>query len=120
MIRLAILSVPIVFLFGNCQKENKDAKVIYEIRETSNDVPNYNITYTADKSGTSSTINSSSDQWTSASLVLSKGQFVSLTLDCAAPHFDFTIDIFVDGALWKETQMSNPTSSTALSGNIGN
>jgi hypothetical protein len=120
MLRLAIFSVFILVFFGNCHKESTDLKVTYKIRETSNDIPSYNISYTSDKSGNTSNISSSLDVWDSSTLLLKKGQFISLTLDCSAPNYDFTLDIIVDGGIWKEAQLDSPNSSITVSGTIGN
>jgi hypothetical protein len=120
MIRLVTLSFFILFLFGNCAKQNKEMKVTYTVRETSASTPQFTISYISDKSGTSSSVNSSAENWSSAILILEKGEFVSITVDCTAPNFDFVIDIFADGALWKESEMHNPTSTITVSGTLGN
>jgi hypothetical protein len=120
MIRLATLSILILVLFGNCHRESVDMKVTYKVRETSLNVPQFNVTYTADKSGSTSSVSSSAPEWDSPALVLSRGEFVSMTLDCTAPNFDFILDILVDGGIFREVEMHNPTSTITISGNIGN
>src|ERR1700742_2999913 len=105
MIRLVTLSISILLLFGNCTKESQDMKVSYKVRETSTNVPQFNVTYTADKSGTTSIATSSLPEWNSSDLILKRGEFVSMTLDCTSPNFDFVLDIIVDGSVWKEAEL---------------
>jgi hypothetical protein len=120
MLRLVTISALVLFLFGDCHKEKNEMKVSYKIREISTNTPAYNITYTSDKSGTNANVTSSLDEWNSSTLVLTRGEFISLTLDCTAPNYDFSIDILVDDGIWKEAVLQSPNSTITISGRIGN
>jgi hypothetical protein len=116
MIRIITLSFLIVFLFSNCQKQKPEMKISYKVTESSVDSPSFNITYTSDKSGTSTQANSSSDYWSSGGIILNDGQFISMTVDCSAPHYDFVVTIYKDGNIWQSQELHNPTGTITLSG----
>ena len=116
MLRYAAISVFILFLFGNCKKESPEHKITYSVYETSADSPSYNITYTSDKSGATTIANSSSASWTSNGIILNKGQFISLTVDCTAPTFELKLFVYVDGNLWEQKVMQDPVSTLTISG----
>jgi hypothetical protein len=116
MFRQLLAAIFILFLFGNCQKDDPETKITYSVKEFSADSPSFNMTYTSDKSGATTTGNSSASAWTSNGIILRKGQFVSLTVDCSAPLYDFTLYIYVDGNLWQKKDMNNPEGSVTISG----
>jgi hypothetical protein len=116
MPRLAAISVFILILFGNCHKETPEQKISYSVRESSVDSPSFNISYTSNKSGTTTIANSSAATWSSGGIILEKEQFISMTVDCSAPLFDFVLSVYVDGNLWEQKEMHNPTTSVTISG----
>lgn len=119
MKRLAALSVLLLLLFGNCHKQAKELKVSYKVQETSGNHPPYTISYTSNESGSTTSVNSSLEEWNSNVLLLPRGEFISLTVDCTAPSYNFSIDILVDGGIFREAQLSNPNTSITISGNVG-
>lgn len=116
MFRYTIIAVFFLFLFGDCHKEDPETKITYAVREYSADSPSFSITYTSDKSGGTTTGNSSSDSWSSGGIILKKGQFISLTVDCTAPVYDFKLSVYVNGNLWQQKDMNNPEASVTISG----
>lgn len=116
MLRYAAISVFILFLFGNCKRESPEQKITYTIKETSADSPSYSITYTSDKSGATTTANSSAANWNSGGIIMNKQQFISMTVDCSAPLFELTFSVYVDGNLWERKVMQDPVSTMSISG----
>lgn len=116
MARPAAIFILVLFLFGNCKKETIEQKFTFSVSETSADSPSYNITYTSDKSGGTTMVNSSAASWNSGVVVLEPGQFVSMKVDCTAPLFDIKLSVFINGYLWESKEMHNPTSSKTISG----
>jgi hypothetical protein len=115
MLRLAAISCLILVLFGGCRKD-PEHKITYTVNETSQDNPSYNITYTSDKSGATTQANSSSASWSSGGIILNQDQFISMTVDCTAPTFEFIICVYVNGNLWDRKVMQDPTPSMTISG----
>lgn len=91
-------------------------KVSYSISESSVDSPTFNITYTSDKSGGTTSGSSASNYWNSGTILLEKGQFISMTVECSAPLYDLIIDVYVDGNVWERRQLQNPGGSVTISG----
>jgi hypothetical protein len=117
MFRFAAIFILVLFLFGNCKKETIEQKYIFSVSETSADSPSYNITYTSDKSGGTTTVSSSAAHWSSSTIILEPGQFISMKVDCTAPVFEIKLSVYVNGYLWDSKTMHNPISSTTISGN---
>lgn len=118
MKHFAAIAVLIVLLFAQCKKE-EPLKVTYSVREDSQEQPAYSITYTSDKIGSSTIASSSGDYWNSDPVFLDRGQFVSLKVNCNAPVFDLVLRVYVNGYLWQEKEMHNPTASATISGKLG-
>jgi hypothetical protein len=116
MFRIAATSILILFLFANCHKQIPEQKISYSVRETSVDSPLISISYTSDKSGTTTITSSSGPSWNSGTIMLEEEQFVSLTVDCSAPLYDIVLGVYVNGHLWTQKEMHNPTSSVTISG----
>jgi hypothetical protein len=117
--RFAAIFVFVLFIFGNCKKETIEQKFVFSVRETSADSPSYNITYTSDKSGGTTTVSSSGATWSSGVVILEPGQFITMKVDCTAPLFDITFSVFINGFLWESRIMHNPNPSMTISGNPG-
>lgn len=117
MKRFILLLVLLPLLLANCRKE-ETLKVTYTVRETSNAQPSYSITYTSDQGGNSTIASSSAENWSSNSILLEQGQFVSMKVESTAPQFDITLRIYVSGFLWKEAHFANPVASSKLDGTL--
>lgn len=103
-----------VLLFG-CRKV-PTSEITYSVSETSQANPSFNLEYTSDQSG-GTTIGSNNDNsWSSGKLILEQGQYVSLTVSCSEPVYQLSLSIFVNGNLWKNTSLNNPTPATSVSG----
>jgi hypothetical protein len=118
MKHFSAIAVLVVLLFAQCKKE-EPLKVTYSVREDSMEQPSYSITYTSDKIGSSTIASSSGDYWNSDPVFLDRGQFVSLKVNCTSPVFDLVLRVYVNGFLWQEKAMHNPTASATISGNLG-
>ncbi|HET6991946.1 MAG TPA: hypothetical protein VFJ43_11510 [Bacteroidia bacterium] len=91
-------------------------KIFYNVTESSVDSPSFNVTYTSDKTGASTQANSNSDYWSSGEIILNEGQFISMTVDCTAPLYDFVVTVYKDGGIWDRKELHNPTGSVTISG----
>ncbi|HLG02622.1 MAG TPA: hypothetical protein VI731_03445 [Bacteroidia bacterium] len=100
--------------FSQCKKEEL-VKAYYTVAENSADAPSYSITYTSDKSGASTIAGSSEENWNSGSLLMEHGQFISLTVECTEPVYDFTLKIFTGGNLAAIEHFSNPARTKTIS-----
>jgi hypothetical protein len=119
MKKLAIFLPLIIVLFASCRKnEPIPLKVAYKVYESSAAAPLYTITYTTDKSGSSTISSSSNSFWTSSDYELNPGQFVSMKVDCSDPTFDITFRIYVNGYLFREGKMQSPDNSETISGRL--
>ena len=116
----AIIFLFVLVTFSSCKKEDELMEVVFVIRETSAATPLFNITYTADQTGGSNVASNNDNYWASDKLMLEKEQFVSLKTECTDPLFDLTLNIYVNGNLWKSEQTHNPTPSYTISGNLPN
>jgi hypothetical protein len=86
------------------------------VQESTQDSPTYTISYTSDKSGATTIASSSSSSWNSGGIILTKEQFVSMTVECTAPTFELTFSVFVNGNLWDRKVMQDPVSTMTISG----
>lgn len=117
MLRITVVALLILVLFGNCRRNDPEHKITYTVNETTTDNPSYNITYTSGKTGATTQANSSSASWSSGGIILNEGQFISMTVDCTAPTFELILCVYVDGNLWDRKVMQDPTASMTISGN---
>lgn len=93
-------------------------EVTYTVHENSQAVPSYSIEYTSDEGGGTTLGSNNDNYWTSNKLTLTKGQYAYLKVTCTEPEFTLSLNIFVNGNLWKTTSISNPTTTVTLSGNL--
>ncbi|MBI3510880.1 MAG: hypothetical protein HY064_09450 [Bacteroidetes bacterium] len=115
------LSLIIFTALSSCKKDKPiPLKVVYSVSEISSASPTYDIAFTSDKTGTTTISSSSSDHWSSPTLELDRGQFVSMKVDCTDPTFDIKFAIYINGYLFKNDEMQAPVSSKTISGNISN
>jgi hypothetical protein len=105
-------------LFSACKKEDMTAEVTYSVHETSQAAPSYAIEYTSDEGGGTTLASNNDNAWASNKIILTKGQFAYLKVTCTEPEFTLSLNIFVNGNLWKSTSISNPTTTITLSGNV--
>ena len=107
-----------LLLFAQCRKQDDTVKVAYNVTDHSGNHASCTITYTSDKSGASKVVSSGSGSWDSGTLLLSHNEFVSLRAEASSPVYDFTLQIFANGSLWKLDQFANPTASLEISGTL--
>lgn len=108
----------LTFFLTSCKKDVPTVKVTYIVRELSQSVPEYSITYTGDISGGSNVASNNDNYWSSDVLELKQGQFVSLKSECSDPEYQIKLTINVNGQIWKEETFSNPYGSLTVSGNL--
>jgi hypothetical protein len=117
MKKLAGLFILLSFAAITCRKP-EPLKVSFNVLENSAASPTYSITYTSDQTGASSVSSSSGSNWSSPVTELERGQFVTMKVECSAPQFDITAQIFVNGFIWKTDRFSNPVSSLTVTGTL--
>lgn len=91
-------------------------KITFTIYESSAASPSYNVTYTSDKSGGTTQINSSEINWSSGEILLNQSQWITMTTDCTDPTFVIRMSVYVNGHLWERRDMTNPTSTMSIAG----
>ena len=116
--KLYVYILFVTLLFSACKKEDMTAEVTYTVHENSQSAPSYTIEYTSDEGGGTTLGSNNDDYWSSAKLPLTKGQYAYLKVTCADPEFILSLNIFVNGNLWKSTSISNPNTTVTLSGNV--
>jgi hypothetical protein len=117
MKRLLLPIIPL-FLFTQCEPEPQELKVSYTVIEVTQEQPAYSITYTSNKARATNTTSSSEDSWSSGTILLEQGEFISLKVECNEPVYNIKLKIYVSGMLWKEEQFANPVPSASVSGTL--
>lgn len=99
-----------VLLFLGCTKSKPDPEniVVYTVVETSNETPEYTVTYSTPQGDkTDGPINQNS--WLSKKLPqFERGDFVALSIDTKSGKGSFVSSVYLNGVLVKEEKMDYP------------
>jgi hypothetical protein len=111
-----------IVVLAACKKEpdpEEQARVTYEVVETSSSVPSFTVSYTGENSATETEGPISSSSWRSETIKDKKrGDFVSFTLDSNSGSGSFKMRIYMNGVLWMEETVDIPFTPKTISGNL--
>lgn len=111
-----------VITIAACKKEpdpEDQARVTYEVVETSSATPSFSVSYSAENNSTKTEGPISSSSWKSGTVSDKKrGDFVSFTLESSSGSGTFKMRIYMNGVLWMEEDASIPFTPKTISGNL--
>lgn len=116
-----LLLLPLILLvLSACKKEDPStvANVTYAVRVTSQDNPTYSVSYTADGKATKTLGGITVQDWSSETVHLKRGDFVSFNVSSSSPSGDFTLFVYLNGVLWESKPMHNPNGNATISGDL--
>jgi len=111
--------LPLLFLLA-CKKDDPatEARVTYIVKETTQDVPTYAVTYTADGKVTKQLGGLTASTWESEVVHLKRRDFVSFNVQSTSPSGEFMLYVYLNGVLWESKPMSNPNGNVTISGDL--
>jgi hypothetical protein len=106
----------LLVLFGCRRDETRSVTV--NVKQATGGSATCIVSYTANETGTETVTSTSAQNWSSPVRRAEPGEFMKVTVSSTSSQYDYTVTIYVDGGIWKQTQLQNPQGSVTLSGDI--
>ncbi|MGL5888969.1 MAG: hypothetical protein ACRC3B_03750 [Bacteroidia bacterium] len=111
------LPLLLLLILAGCRRD-VSRSVTVNVKQATGGTASCIINYTANETGTEAVISSSAQNWSSPVRTAEPGEFMKVTVITTSPQYNYTVTVYVDGGIWKQSQLQNPQGSVTLSGDI--
>ncbi len=111
------LPLLLLLVIAGCRRD-ETRSVTVNVKQATGGSASCVISYTANETGTETVTSTSAQNWSSPVRRAEPGEFMKVTVSSTSPQYDYTVTIYVDGGIWKQTELQNPQGNVTLSGDI--